>query len=225
MISIVELRKGCQAYWDQEPRDAMYRVAIDLVTERWAHDAGDVADGLGVILLTWNHAAYRYDAFDFGKLEEFLRVNRPELDAFRKRSITSFQPNEDSQPIKAMFGKTMDALVTTKNKKRSPVGVAKALHIIAPQFFPLWDVAIATGWNCLWSYKKDAASQYVEFTKYAQAAAAALDAEYGARSPAAAKLPVAPDLASALSELCRRPKSLLKFIDEYCFAKYTKKWI
>lgn len=225
MISITELTKGCQAYWDQEPRDAMYRVAIDLVTDRWGHDAGDVADGLGVILLTWNHAAYRYDAFDFGKLEEFLRANRAELDAFRKRSITSFRLNEDAQPIKAMFGKTMDALLTAKSKKRSPVGVAKALHIIAPQFFPLWDVAIAAGCNCSWSNKKDAASQYVEFFKYSQAASAALDAEYKARSPAAGKLPVAPDLASALSKLCRRPKSLLKFIDEYCFAKYTKNWI
>lgn len=223
MISISDLKSGCQEYWNQEPRDAMYRVALDLVTEKWAN-AGDTADGLGVMLLTWNNAAYRYETFDFDKLEEFLEANRTELESFRDRRIETFSPNADSAPVKDMFGKTLEALATTKNKKRSPVGVAKALHLIAPNFFPLWDQAIAKGANCHWT-SKDPSSQYIAFIDYTQKVSAALNAEYRARSPAAAALPPAQDLAGALSKLCRRPKSLLKFIDEYSFARYTKGWI
>ena len=54
-ISLRAFTKGCEAYWKYEPRDAMYRIAARLVKDSWGN-AGDTADGLGVILLTWNQA-------------------------------------------------------------------------------------------------------------------------------------------------------------------------
>ena len=77
-ITLVELERGCAAFWKDESRDAMYRIACKLVKEGWGNPA-DVADGLGVVLLTWNEAAYRYGSFDFHELEGFVRRNQAVL--------------------------------------------------------------------------------------------------------------------------------------------------
>ena len=42
----------------------------------------------------------------------------------------------------------------------SPVSVAKALHLLCPNFFPLWDDKIAVGYGCRW-YKS-----ILSFDKY-----------------------------------------------------------
>ena len=61
-------QKGCDEYERREKRDSMYKVATFLVSHFWGKP-NDVADGLGVLLLTWNQAFYRYGIFDFDKLE------------------------------------------------------------------------------------------------------------------------------------------------------------
>jgi hypothetical protein len=43
-----------------------------------------------------------------------------------------------------------------------PVGASKGLHLLAPQFFPLWDQAIASRYGCpLYPYRRDL--KYIEF--------------------------------------------------------------
>ena len=48
-----EFARGYQAFQTREPRDAMYRIATFLVEHFWGQPR-DMADGLGVLLLTWN---------------------------------------------------------------------------------------------------------------------------------------------------------------------------
>ena len=38
-LTLDELKKGCAAYWKNEPRDAMYRIAIQLVEAGWGNPA------------------------------------------------------------------------------------------------------------------------------------------------------------------------------------------
>jgi len=222
-ITLSQFRKGCATYWKGEPRDAMYRIATRLVQDDWANPA-DIADALGVVLLTWNQAAYRYDKFDFAALEKFLRAERAALEVFRSRHIESFDPDTDAESIKALFNEALEALRTKRNKKRSPVAVAKTLHIIAPHFFPLWEGAIAKGRSCYWYRSAGAARKYLAFMKDAQDLATALETQYR-QSPDKAGLPPAKNLAAALSRLCGRPKTFLKCLDEYLYAKHTGKWI
>ena len=66
-----EFQNGCLAFRKREKRDAMYRVAMFLVERNWGK-AADMADGLGVLLLTWNQAFYRYGPLDFERLEKCL---------------------------------------------------------------------------------------------------------------------------------------------------------
>jgi hypothetical protein len=83
-ITLGRLATRCAAFWKNESRDAMYRIASKLVEGGWNKPA-EVADGLGVVLLTCNNAAFRYGSFEFEALEDFLRTNKAGLDTFRKR--------------------------------------------------------------------------------------------------------------------------------------------
>ncbi len=222
-ISLRAFKKGCEAYWKREPRDAMYRIAARVVKDSWGN-AGDTADGLGVILLTWNQAAYRYGIFDFVALEDFLKSHRGTLEHYRGRSIKSFNSNHDAEKIKALFAEALAALKSTRDGRKSPVAVAKTLHIIAPRFFPLWDGAIARGRSCRWYRSSAAASKYIAFMNDSQTIATSLEARYKQKQGKAG-LPEARNLAAALSKQCGRSKTILKFLDEYFFAKYTGRWI
>ena len=63
----------------------MYRVATFLVSHFWGKSS-DMADGLGVLLLTWNQAFYRYGIFDFDKLEKSITDTLHKIDNFRNRT-------------------------------------------------------------------------------------------------------------------------------------------
>lgn len=71
-----EFYRGIQEFDDREERDAMYNVATFLLDEFWGQPT-DMADGLGVLLLTWNQAFYRTQSFDFAALEAC--INQSEL--------------------------------------------------------------------------------------------------------------------------------------------------
>src|SRR3989337_1068319 len=83
-----EFLKGCEEFQKHEKRDAMYKVATFLVLHFWGRPS-DMADGLGVLLLTWNQAFYRYGILDFSALENCIARNQQALDTFRNRNILS----------------------------------------------------------------------------------------------------------------------------------------
>jgi len=67
-----------------------------LVSHFWGDPPG-MAYGLGVLLLVWNQAFYRYGTFNFGNLEKCIRSNLEVLEKFRSRSITTLS-GDDEQP-------------------------------------------------------------------------------------------------------------------------------
>jgi len=196
-ITPAEFARGYRAFQTREPRDAMYRIATFLVEHFWGQPR-DMADGLGVLLLTWNQAFYRYGAFDFGLLEEALGANMPVIESLRTRDIQSLV-EADEPAIERLFLAFLDALRTERGK--SPVAVAKALHLLAPGFLPIWDDKIAKAYAC--HYSRHPEKKYVAFAYKMQALARQLEGH------------VPPD--------CGR--TFLKLIDEYNYAKYTKGWI
>src|ERR1051325_5999064 len=57
---------------------------------------------------------------------------------------------QTEQTIGWVIAEFLDALRICEGKKKgvgSPVGVAKALHLLAPGFFPLWDEKIAKAYR------------------------------------------------------------------------------
>ena len=181
----------------------MYKTATFLVNHFWGQPSR-MADSLGVLLLTWNQAFYRYGLFDFQQLENCLAANQSTLNLFRSRNIVSYSPDE-APTIRALFDQFLNALRICEGTKKgvsSPVAVAKALHLLAPSFFPLWDAEIAKGYGC--RYGNRAAETYISFLlkmkRFAERLQTPID-----------------------GQLMEKP--LLKLIDEYNYARFTKGWV
>jgi len=280
-----EFYEGHKEFEKREGRDAMYEVATFLIFHFW-DNYPKMTNGLGVLLLTWNQAFYRYGRFNFDKLEECISDNSQKIISFRNRDISSLS-SSDKGDIRDLFNKFLYALqidtirFSDKNKKRytkdklrevlkeleikyednddlktlydsivknhpkleeevinfvdtkqsnskkkyieitisklrdkdkkkleslkviarSPVSVAKALHLLAPNFFPLWDNKIARAYGC--HYKKKPAEKYIWFCKKTKTVADKVK-NYNIRS---------------------NKKTLVKIIDEYNYSKYTLGWI
>ncbi len=113
----------------------------------------------------------------------------------------------------------MNALRDPKGR-RSPVGVAKALHLLCPDFFPIWDGEIASAYKCCWYSWEKAPHKYIEFINKNRRV---LDG-------------LLPDMKNserkkAIKDICRecsvgdQEKFILKILDEYNYAKFTQEWI
>lgn len=198
---INEFIRGCNEFERHEKREAMYQVATFLTNNSWGKPY-DMANGLGVLLLTWNQAFYRYGLFDFNKLEACIEKNLIKLADFRKRNICDYSIS-DRAYIKKLFKDFLQAtqIVTGKMRgRKSPVAVAKALHLLAPEFFPIWDDKISRAYDCY--YNMDPSGQYINFFEITKK--------------------IADKLKHSVS---RTDKTLIKLIDQYNYSKYTKEWI
>jgi len=201
--SSYEFEKGYRAFQQYEKRDAMYKTASFLIDHFWGQPS-EMADSLGVLLLTWNQAFYRYGPFDFDALEKCISRNHHTLDGYRRRNILSYVPADD-ESIGILFEQFLSALEICEGKKvhtRSPVAVAKGLHLLAPSFFPLWDNQIARGYDCHYAYNPK--GKYLIFI---------------------AKIKQVAEKLQGSIDMQATGKTLIKLIDEYNYAKYTKTWI
>jgi hypothetical protein len=148
-IEIAEFVRGYRAFERRERRDAMYKVASSVIQNSWGNPA-EMANGLGVLLMTWNQAFYRYGPFNYDALERCIRKNLRLLKAYRRRDMLSLSKKDEAK-MKRLFRDFLRALKICEGKMRgrkSPVAVAKALHLLAPKFFALWDDKIARAYNC-----------------------------------------------------------------------------
>jgi hypothetical protein len=135
-ISPERLREGYLEYQKWEKRDAIYKTATFLVEYFWGNSSR-VAEGLGVLLLVWNRACYINGRFDFDALEKCIAANQALINEHRKRDILTYTLKDDAW-IKPLFEEFLEALKICEGKckgRRTPVGVAKALHVLAPTFF------------------------------------------------------------------------------------------
>lgn len=201
IISKEEFLKGIEEFEKREKRDAMYKVATFIISYYWGKPS-DMANGLGVLLLTWNQAFYRYGSFDFDKLERCININFKELENFRKRRITSLLES-DEKDITDLFKEFLKALQIDSGKmqgRTSPVAVSKALHLLAPDFFPIWDQKIAKAYG--YNYYKNSEKKYFSFCR------------------------IIKNVADKVKDyVVHSDKTLIKLIDEYNFSKYTGGWI
>ena len=198
-----DIKNGVRLFEKHLPREAMYKTATFLVKHHWGNSK-ETADGLGVLLLTWNQAFYRYGQFSFEKLERCIKRKHLTLSSYRVRDISSYS-KEDSGAIKKLFGELLASLSIESGKKlgvSSPVAAAKALHLLAPEFFPLWDDKIARGYKL--HYGKKPAEQYIRFIEVTKQ--------------------IAGNLPSSLNPSLKG-RSAIKLVDEYNFARYTRKWL
>jgi hypothetical protein len=163
MPSITDLKRAHATYERNEPRDVFYKVATRLI-ELAQEDDADIsrAEALSVLLQSWNARYYvsqhhgRFPREHFKALDRLLKRHAERLDNYRVRPIENVTA-EDERPISRIFA-DFEALL-------GPVGAAKALHLLAPRFFPLWDRDIAADAGCRLVKSGANAPRYLEFMK------------------------------------------------------------
>jgi len=159
-----------------------------------------MADAIWVLLRSWHREFYR-----FGRLEQLDSAKCIEdklhiLETLRERTIESLS-SDDEPVIRQLSGPFTEA--TRRHNKRgvqgSEVATAKALHLLAPRFLPLWDNSIAGVYSQfpMWAHN------YICFCWQMK------------------------DLAAAVRSYIIEPddRTLLKQIDEFNYSAYTKRWI
>jgi hypothetical protein len=214
-----ELLKGCSAYHAHELRDSVYVVARHWIEQFW-DSTDDIVDGLIVLLLSWNANFYRFSPANFSLLPQAIEKSRPLLERLRKKTIIDFLPDNDQEQITEMFDFFM--VGTRTQKGHSPVGAAKALHLLVPDSFPIWDERIAKHYSCYWYHAGSASEKYLKFMAIAKSD---LDRLLNSLSPSGDSREAGFELFCRPCPVASKWRSPLKIIDEYNYAKYTKGWI
>lgn len=191
-----ELDNAHRTFRKYESRDVFYRAATDLITLALRGETSiNVAEALAVLLQTWNRSYYRFHpatAQHFEDLEAVLAKDAGWLADIRSRSIDSFGVADEA------------ALISTFDDFEfvlGPVGAAKALHLLAPNFLPLWDRAITRIYGLQLARTGLNGPRYVRMIRTVQAQVERLGG------------------AAAVEG------NPLKRIDEYNYCHYTKGWI
>lgn len=204
-VSLSDLELGCRTFEAQEPRDSMYRVSTFLVREWWG-DPARLVEALSVLLLVWNANFYRFGGgFNEQTLEDCLRQNQSTINNFRERDISSFN-EADYADTQSLFISLSEALKRAKDGVESPVSAGKALHLLAPNYFPLWDQYIAPAYHCPYINELPSVA-YIAFAQRIRSLVVLLRAELTTDQ-------------SARKEWLSK-KTVLKRIDEYNYVNYT----
>ena len=137
-----DLTSAREVFESNEPRDLFYRAATELVDLALRNATSlSLTESLAVLLQTWNQSFYQYRPFNvqhFCDIDNLLHCHQTLLDKYRSRSIETFV-TQDEYTVCEVFRNFEQVL--------GPVGAAKSLHLLAPQFFPLWDRAIAKSYG------------------------------------------------------------------------------
>jgi hypothetical protein len=222
-LDYIHLLRGCNSYIDNEGRDAMYRMATFLVSHFFERgDLPRTTEAIGVILLTWNRAFYLGGYMDYNKLEECLGKWNAKLRAYRERDIFTLRQDEENE-IYELFGDFQSALYRLRKGKieLAPVSASKSLHIIAPNFFPLWDNKIAREYGFGWDTGAGNAPQsYFNFQQKTLEVANRMVNGIKEKMGIKSKEEVVKWL-SLQHPIKDPPRTILKLIDEFNYAEYT----
>jgi len=196
MPTVEDLKRAREVFLENEPRDLFYRVALELI--RLAIEGKteiSLAEALAVLLQTWNKAYYQFRRFDnqhFSDINSLVENRVRTAFEYRRRSILSLS-RDDVSKVSGIFDEFEKVL--------GPVGASKSLHLLAPEFFPLWDRAIASAYKVGLGPVGTNAVNYCRFMSCVREQCAQLKG----------KLP--------------ESENPLKAIDEYNYCRFTKGWI
>jgi hypothetical protein len=153
------LRRAHALFEQEEPRNLFYRAAIFLIDRALQPSPTlNLAESLAVLLQTWNAQYYRFHGkFTSQRLAAIgalLETHMSALTAYRQQRLGDADVKADH----------VSSLFTDFERELGPVGAAKALHLLAPRYFPLWDRAIADKTYHL-SLKSPAARSYIKLIR------------------------------------------------------------
>jgi hypothetical protein len=158
-----ELESARAAYQADERRTLFYRTAIELVDLAFCGDLTlSLAEVLTVLLQHWNQPyerRSRFDAAHCADIERLLVEHGALLHVLRGRTIETF--SESDRPAVERLFHDFELVL-------GPVGAARALHLLAPRFFPLWDRDVASAYLVSLLEPGENGERYCQFMRIAQ---------------------------------------------------------
>lgn len=208
-------REGIEAFQTKEPRQHTYRATLAGVDAVWGNPSA-MADQVLTLLASWNRRFQSTSGRpDRDKVVTALKDHLPILSWFKYRQISSMDV-EDEDSMQELFTAVLEATEGTKvysnesGPRTSSVGVAKSLGLLAPAFFPIWDAAIASSHGYDTSPRgADSAAKWEQYRQFCW------DMKGWTIS--------IEDRGDDVLE--EHPRTTLKLIDEYNYAKHTGNWI
>jgi hypothetical protein len=193
-----EFKAAIASYRARETRGPDYFHALRHIADGWGN-AVEMAAGIGLLLKSWHKAFYRFGPYDATRLAACIEENMAMLGTLRERAIDSFAP-DDEPIVRSLFSVFTAALRGgKKGQQESTVATAKAMHLLAPGFLPLWDNSIAGAYDQILMWP----TNYIAFCWQMK------------------------ELASAVQRYVANPddRTILKRVDEFNYAVYTKRWV
>jgi hypothetical protein len=192
-----DLDRARAAFGTREPRDVFYRAATDLVQLVLDGQASiSLSEALAVLLQTWNRSFYQYRKPDmtrhFEELDAVLHSNNDWLRSARDRSIESLIEEDEAEVIRVF--QDFESVL-------GPVGAAKALHLLAPRFAPLWDRAITIAYGLELGAMGTNGSKYLRFMRLVK------------------------EQSNHLGGNESLGRNVLKALDEYNYCHFSRGWI
>jgi len=181
-----ELHHAHVVYTEKEPTEYAHRLTRDLL----AGDAFTGGEAIHALLRIWSPKGPRTTPAGItGVLDETAEARA----AFADRHIATLAVAEHDT-VKEIYAAFKGVV--------GQVGAAKALSVLHPRFFPMWDTKIATaylGWR--WRRQGAPPEQYLLFMEYAieQCKTAVNEDAFGG--------------------------TLLKVLDEWNYSIWTKQWL
>lgn len=228
-ISYQDLLKACQFYAKKEQRDYVYPASMTKLKNNFGNSK-IMAEAISDLLIIWHLNFYRFGMFSIDILEKCIASKLPLIQEFRLLNIHQLSlADPEVEKIGELFTSFLDS-TSGKNVKftrKSPTAVSKALNLLAPKCFPLWDEAISQEYDCWWVYSDFGLVEYIKFMKLTKSQCVDIVTEYS-------KVHAISDFDVAEQRLIQEcisisgtnyDRSLLKIIDEYNYAKYTKQWL
>jgi hypothetical protein len=121
-----------------EARALFYKAAAEIVDLALRRQTSmTVAEGIAILLHTWNPSRYSMRPFDsrfFFGIERVVATYQEMIAGFRFRTLDGFCA--DDEPAVRELYSAFEQLV-------GPDAAARCLNLLAPLFFPLWDHVIA----------------------------------------------------------------------------------
>lgn len=228
-ISYKDLFKACQFYGQKEDRDYVYPAAITKLQNNFGN-ATIMADAVSDLLKVWHLNFYRFGMFSPPAIEQCIKTKSNLIQKYALLNIRNltFSDSEIAE-IGKLFSSFLDATAGTNAKftRKSPTAVSKTLNLLAPKCFSLWDEAISQAYDCWWVYSDFGFNEYIKFMELSKAQCIDIVTEF-AKANSVSDIDVAEKKLIGECVFLSRTnydRSLLKIIDEYNYAKYTKQWL
>jgi hypothetical protein len=192
-----ERRFPVERYEEEKIRDIFYSELIE-------YKGIPLEKAIIHVLSAWNQRV----PVDEMKLNEAVR-NVP--DTIKKWDIVKIDLWKNHSEITKIFKNFINTAKPNENgrNRKNYTGASKALHIINPRFFIMWDEAIRDRYGC-----RENEEGYFNFLLRCQKEIEEIISTYERDYQ---------EIAERIYE--GPPKSIVKLLDEYNIAKYTNTWI